>query len=238
MEDLLTSTLVGLSFGNLWLCVLLTYTLQTTSKKCSLGFIIGRILSTELLSLTISLFGNLFDLPLGVLQLLSGVAILSYALYLMAKNRKSKKAEELEKDNHCNGECSNCPANHNSLCDSCHEDETTCLADESKVSLLEKMSVHNSIFYGLQLGVARGVLICGKMMLLLPILLESSPTKAITVSLVFAITSSIYPILGMLLGSCALRIVKQKRLLMSISTILLLAIGVKYLFTGISILAG
>ena len=57
MNDYVVATLVGFSFGNLWLCALLVFSLQTTNRSTCAGYLVGRILAIIALSVVIAEVG-------------------------------------------------------------------------------------------------------------------------------------------------------------------------------------
>ena len=241
MNDLITATLVGLSFGNLWLCVLLTYTLQTTNRKVCLGFLIGRLISVFILAIAVSLIGKVLPIPLALLQICSGSILLIYSIYIFIRYLilKGKKENHHNHDLNCSHDCNSCAKlQTKDICDSCHNESGDCLAQPEKVSQLTLMSKQDkkgisAIFFGIQLGIFRGSVLCGKLMLLLPILIHASTSHAIAVALTFTFTSSIYPIAGFILGKIAMKLIRFKRLALFFSSVLLGLISCKYIIDGI-----
>lgn len=241
MNDLITATLVGLSFGNLWLCVLLTYTLQTTNRKVCLGFLIGRLIAVFILAITVSLVGKVLPIPLALLQIISGIILLIYSVYIFIRYLviKGKKENHHHHDTKCSHDCNSCVKSQTKdICETCHNENGDCLAQPEKVEQLSLMSKQDkkgfsAIFFGIQLGIFRGSVLCGKLMLLLPILIHASTFHAITIAVTFTVTSSIYPIMGFILGKLAIKLIRFKRLALFLSTILLSLISCKYIIDGL-----
>ena len=241
MNDLITATLVGLSFGNLWLCVLLTYTLQTTNRKVSLGFLIGRLISVFILAITVSLVGKLLPIPLALLQIVSGAILLLYSIYICVRYLilKGKKEAHHHHTSDCSHDCNSCfKSQTKDICDTCHSESGDCLAQPAKVQQLNLMSEKNkkgisAIIFGIQLGFFRGSVLCGKLMLLLPLLIHASTLHAIAIALTFTITSSIYPIAGFFLGKLAMKLIRFKKTALLLSTLLLCLFSSKYIIDGI-----
>lgn len=240
MNDLITATLVGLSFGNLWLCVLLTYTLQTTNRKVCLGFLIGRLISVFTLATIVSLIGKLLPIPLALLQIISGTILLLYSIYICVRYLIMKgKKEALHHEGDCSHDCNSCfKSQTKDICDICHSENGDCLAQPAKVQQLNLMSQKDkkgisAITFGIQLGIFRGSVLCGKLMLLLPLLIHATTFHAVAIALTFTITSSIYPIAGFFLGKLAMKLIRFKKTALSLSTLLLCLISSKYIIDGI-----
>ena len=240
MNDLITATLVGLSFGNLWLCVLLTYTLQTTNRKVCLGFLIGRLISVFTLATIVSLIGKLLPIPLALLQIISGTILLLYSIYICVRYLIMKgKKEAHHHEGDCSHDCNSCfKSQTKDICDICHSENGDCLAQPAKVQQLNLMSQKDkkgisAITFGIQLGIFRGSVLCGKLMLLLPLLIHATTFHAVAIALTFTITSSIYPIAGFFLGKLAMKLIHFKKTALSLSTLLLCLISSKYIIDGI-----
>ena len=240
MNDLITATLVGLSFGNLWLCVLLTYTLQTTNRKVCLGFLIGRLISVFTLATIVSLIGKLLPIPLALLQIISGTILLLYSIYICVRYLIMKgKKEAHHHEGDCSHDCNSCfKSQTKDICDICHSENGDCLAQPAKVQQLNLMSQKDkkgisAITFGIQLGIFRGSVLCGKLMLLLPLLIHATTFHAVAIALTFTITSSIYPIAGFFLGKLAMKLIRFKKTALSLSTLLLCLISSKYIIDGI-----
>lgn len=240
MNDLITAALVGLSFGNLWLCVLLTYTLQTTNRNVCIGFLVGRLIAVFTLAVTVSLLGKLLPIPLALLQIISGSILLLYSIYICVRYLIIKgKKEAAHHSSSCSHDCGSCVKSQTKdICEACHNENGDCLAQSDKVNQLTLMSKQDkrgisAVIFGMQLGIFRGSVLCGKLMLLLPLLIHASTFHAIAIAVIFTITSSIYPIAGFLLGKLAMKLIRFKRLALLISSVLLCLISCKYIIDGI-----
>jgi hypothetical protein len=84
MNEILSALLLGFSFGNLWLCVLLVFSLQTTNRATCGGYLLGRVVAILGLSLVAALAGKLVPLEKPVLNLVSGALLAGFAAYLAA----------------------------------------------------------------------------------------------------------------------------------------------------------
>lgn len=240
MNDLITAALVGLSFGNLWLCVLLTYTLQTTNRNVCIGFLVGRLIAVFTLAIAVSLLGKLLPIPLALLQIISGSILLLYSIYIFVRYLIIKgKKETFHHTSTCSHDCNSCAKSQTeNICEACHNESGDCLAQSDKVNQLTLMAKQNrkgmsAFLFGMQLGIFRGSVLCGKLMLLLPLLIHAATFHAVAIAMVFTLTSSIYPIAGFLLGKLAMKLIRFKRLALFISSVLLCLISCKYIIDGI-----
>jgi hypothetical protein len=253
MNDLLVALLLGFSFGNLWLCAILVFSLQTTNRFTCLGYLVGRAVTIIILALGLSLIGQYTGVNRVYVNLASGGLLIVFSGFLAATQLlgwtpwwRRKKDASGEIDGGCDGECGDCPAHGNhEYADACHDchDHGLCSAEEPEVAPLTQnarkvwgktgeQSKKSGFFIGLLLGMFRGAAMCTKLIVLVPIILSSSPLKSLAIGTVFAISSSIYPILGFILGKFALKLVKYKRSLFIVSCVFLAGSGVFYLWAA------
>ena len=84
MDLYLTAAGLGLSFGNLWICVLLVFSLQTTNRNTAAGYLAGRAAALMALCVLVALLGRAMHIPNSVLHGTAGVFLLGFASYLLA----------------------------------------------------------------------------------------------------------------------------------------------------------
>ena len=126
--------------------------------------------------------------------------------------------------------------------DLCHEcnDQGPCSAEETEVAKLtadarrvwgktDQGSRETGFFVGAMLGMLRGAAMCTKLIVLVPIVMSAPPLKSLAMGAAFAVSSSVYPVLGFILGEFALRFLKYKRALFITSCLLLAGYGVFYM---------
>lgn len=254
MEDYLVPMLLGFSFGNLWICALLVFSLQTTNRSTCAGYLLGRAVMIVALSVLVSLLGRVVDLEPGVLNLISGTFLLLFSAYLAATNIFEwvppwKRARAEQPDHHsCDGDCKSCPTQHlpeyESACSACSDDPRLCAAEEPELEPLTRgarktkgraveSSGRTGFIAGMALGSLRGAALCSKLTVLVPVLLGAPVGRAMGMGLVFAVSSSIYPLLGFAVGSFALKLVAYKRWLFIVSCVMLALFGIYYLVQGV-----
>ena len=256
MSDYWVAILLGFSFGNLWICALLVFSLQTTNRATCAGYLIGRIMAIIALSVVIAVVGKMVFVPQEVLNIISGVLLIGFSAYLAATRlfgwvppwktgRPAHSHDEGEEG--CDHDCNTCPTQGNleykQACSDC-DSAKLCEAEEPEVEALtrqarvkwnrdvpeEKVS---GFTFGAAIGALRGATMCHKLVVLVPILLSASLFKAFGLGLSFSLSSTIYPLLGFTFGAFALKLLKYKKTLFVVSCILLVIAGARYLYKGI-----
>jgi len=64
---------------------------------------------------------------------------------------------------------------------------------------------------GVAMGAFRGAMPCLKVLIITPLLIASPPTTVVLMALAFALTSAIYPLIGMMSGNAMTAFVKNGR---------------------------
>lgn len=254
MSDYLVPLLLGLSFGNLWICALLVFSLQTTNRSTCGGYLVGRALTIVVLSVLVAVLGQVVRVDPDVLSIISGIFLLGFAAYLAAtqifewappwKRARVRKAAEAPA---CDGNCVSCPTHEHpefaDACATCTDDPRLCAAEEPELEPLtrnarqlrgrEVTSAGASGFVaGMALGSLRGAALCSKLTVLVPVLLGVPVGRALGMGLTFSVSSSIYPLMGFAAGAFALKLVRYKRWLFAASCLMLALFGVNYLVRG------
>lgn len=254
MNDYIIATVVGLSFGNLWLCALLVFSLQTTNRSTCAGYLVGRILAIIALSVVIAEVGKMVFVSQSLLNILSGLLLIGLSAYLASIHMfhwvppwKNSRPPHKTDDENCDHDCTTCPAqghpDYMAACDSC-ADKKICAAEETEVEPLTRQArvvwkrdvkekKLSGFGLGMGIGAVRGASLCSKMVVLVPTLLSVSIIKAFGLGFVFSLSSTIYPIVGFIFGEFALKLVKYKVWLFGISCVLMALVGIRYLYKGI-----
>jgi len=255
MDLYLTAAGLGLSFGNLWICVLLVFSLQTANRNTAAGYLAGRAVALVVLCLLVALLGRAVHLPHAALHAAAGVFLLGFSAYLLALHvfawvppwkRPTRHVEGQEASPAtCDHQCASCglrddPVAH-AACGDCG-DHGICSAEEPEVRdlTIAARRTHKKtpdddptvagFGPGFVLGALRGAAMCSKLVVLLPLLLTAGWHQALGVGLVFSVTSSIYPLLGFVFGRFALRLVSLKKPIFWLSSVFLIALGARMLW--------
>lgn len=250
MHDLLVALLLGFSFGNLWLCAILVFSLQTTNRFTCLGYLVGRAATIVLLALFLSLVGSMVSINRAWLNFISAFLLIGFSIILAATQlwgwvppwRRKTSSHTLDV-NGCDGHCDSCPTKghheYAQACADCH-DHGVCAAEEPEVEALtldarrtwgktDQNGQKSGFVLGATLGALRGAAMCSKLVVLAPLILQSSPLRSLALGSLFALSSSLYPLLGFLLGKFALRLIAYKRHLFITSCLFIAGSGVHYL---------
>lgn len=233
MNEYLTALLLGFSFGNLWLCVILVFSLQATNRSTCAGYLLGRFIALISLSVVIAALGKYISLDKDILNLLSGSLLIAFSLYLTATRIfnwglpwTKPQVHDGERPEQCSGICKICVS---------VEPEFEPLTRQTRIEMKKKVNkeVVAGFAVGMSLGTVRGATMCSKLAILVPILLSVPITKALGIGVIFSLSSSIYPLLGFFLGAFALKLLSYKKWLFGISCVFLTLFGVRYIVKGL-----
>jgi len=147
MDLYLTAAGLGLSFGNLWICVLLVFSLQTANRNTAAGYLLGRAAALVALCVLVALLGRAVHIPNTALHAAAGVFLLGFSAYLLALHvfawvppwRHRTRHGEKDADAVCDHQCGSCalrndPVAH-AACGDCG-DHGVCSAEEPEVRAL------------------------------------------------------------------------------------------------------
>ena len=237
--EVLAAAMVGVSFSNSWVCLLLSLGTRTHSKRLAGAFIVGRFVGIMALGTLVALFGFFVDIPTRYYTLVFGVITILFALYIFARHILPKtglvrRFPLLMKLRFLG--CSDCHDSEQAQGDpgqGC-EAPSTCSEGCNNCSPHKEADVTGT--GGLLYGLFRGATPCLKMLILAPLLITVSFPMAILLTAVFAVASSIYPVIGFLVGGLITQFATISRsprtvvVLNLISLTLLLSIGIYYVY--------
>lgn len=255
MNDILAAFFLGLSFGNLWLCALLVFSLQTTNRSTCGGYLVGRAITIVGLSLAVALLGQFVTVEKSWLNIFSGLLLLGFAAYLGATRIFDwvppwrRQATTHPDHQSCDGNCQSCPTHghqeYAEVCQSCSDDPKLCAAEEPELEPLTRAArtsrgrqvlenEGSGFMAGLALGAMRGAALCSKLAVLIPVLLGAPIGRALGIGITFSLSSSLYPLLGFALGAFALKLVRYKQWMFATSCLMLTGFGCYYFYLGAS----
>ena len=209
--ELIVAATIGLSFANTWMCVLLSFGAAAEGVAASKFFIVGRILGILALGLLIASLRLAMEdymqwvfLSFGILSIVFGTLVLGrqYLESRAQKKKALKKAHDLE---HCKS-CGKCAINKDTSEEELFKAKCNCdvfgpIGASCEHEAHELKAKKDSKFgprYGFALGLFRGATPCAKMMLLAPLLIVSDVPLTVGMLLVYALTSTIYPLVGLM----------------------------------------
>lgn len=233
------AAMVGVSFSNSWVCLLLSLGARAHSKKMAASFIAGRFMGILVLGTIFALFGVFVDIPTRYYSIVFAVLTLVFAGYIFLRHVLPgltivNKWPVLKKI------CLDCPSVHGSSkprsnkehAPTTAEDCNSSCSDCSKCSKKTDISTKGGLIYGL----LRGATPCLKMLILAPLLITTTLPTAFIILVVFAVTSSAYPLIGFLAGGIITQVASLKRspttmlVMNAFSMFVLLGLGIYYVY--------
>ncbi len=221
MEELLAAAAVGASLGNAWVCALLALGTSIDSRRGGVAFIAGRFLGLMTLGGAIAGLGLVQDLnpvyflvTFGALTIVLGVFVL---LRVLTRHSMVKHGHPLIRLLH--------RGRHHG------KGHGTVMADGGEIDF--EADSRSKTAYILLLGVVRGATPCVKMMVLAPLLVSVDFGLAIGMVLVFAVASTIYPVIGFLSGNI-IRQSKRHALYVRIgSALMMIVLGAYFMVSAL-----
>jgi hypothetical protein len=237
LAEVLAAAMVGVSFSNSWVCMLLSLGTRTHSKRLAAAFIGGRFVGILALGTLVALFGFFIDIPTRYYTLVFGVITIMFALYIFARHilpkmSLARRFPALRRLRVLG--CSDCS---HMLQETTPDCKTATSHDCSECPQKEHHKNRDVTGTGgLLYGLLRGATPCLKMLILAPLLITVTFPMAILLTAVFAVASSVYPLIGFLVGGILTQFATISRspktvvLLNSVSLLLLLSIGIYYVY--------
>jgi cytochrome c biogenesis protein CcdA len=211
IPELLAAAAVGISFANAWMCIGLSFGTRGESAAVGARFIAGRVLGLVLIGTAISSVGAIMEIPpIYFVAIFAAGSILFGILMLVGifggpgpLKRRLRHALGLQRGNGtgCEG-----------------ADPARGEGGAMKESGLRPTGAF-------LLGVMRGATPCVKLMVLAPLLIAVGPLWAVALSLVYALASSAYPIIGFLLASSASYLPRHERAVKVAGAAVMIIIG-------------
>jgi cytochrome c biogenesis protein CcdA len=222
---LIAAAAIGLSFANAWMCTLVSIGVTADEERSGLNFILGRFIGVIIIGMIIALIGSFVQIPPIYFIAIFGILTLIFGIYLLLRILNIKvKLPFLGRDvEHGQGnKQSNCQGNGKGKH---HHGKRR--SDESKKSR-EMKGKHVFI-----LGLFRGATPCLKIMILAPLLIAADFWLALAIVIVYAATSTVYPIMGFLFGSLLHKFERYQKHVRIAGAIILIFVGVYSLVNGL-----
>lgn len=246
MKDYLSAFMIGISFSNMWICALLIFSLQQLKKNVCIGYLSGRIITTILMSIMVSFIGRAINFNTGILQIISGIIIITFSICMIFRFAFPKTIKKNINDDSthatCINDCNTCSVkkinSFKNYCYNCQDNQLSCLAENTEIEYLNSIEKNNkylNTIFGIILGSIKGVIFCGKFLIIAPIMFSATVLNSLIIGIIFSISSSIYPVLGFIFGSAILKVIKFRRIIFVSSGIAVVLIGVRYIFSGIAL---
>jgi hypothetical protein len=204
-QEVAVAAMVGLALSDAWLCLFMGASFATADKRMSWGFLVGRTLGVMALLLLIGLLGASLLPSKEWLVIIFAACTVGVALVLVISVYRpgllgGSCAHETKVS--CDGgepDGTGCGQG----CDGCGASEATpdvggC--GHMPKGLVGRLSGRSPWVVGLSLGAVRGAMPCLKVLIVTPLLVVSPPATVVLMALAFALTSSIYPLIGLVSG--------------------------------------
>jgi len=203
-QEVGVAAMVGLALSDAWLCLFMGASFATADRRMSWGFMIGRTVGVMALLMAIGLLGASLLPSKEWLVVLFAASTIGVAVVL---------ALSVYRPGLLGGGCSH---DAQVSCDGGEPDGTGCGqgcegcgADAAlegggcahmPKGLVRRLSGKSPLVAGLSLGAVRGAMPCLKVLIITPLLIVSPPTTVMVMALAFALTSSVYPLIGLVSG--------------------------------------
>jgi hypothetical protein len=234
IPELLAAAAVGLSFSNAWMCIGLSFGTRGDSAAVGGRFIAGRIIGLVLIGVAISAVGAIMEIPpIYFVAIFAAASVLFGMLMLVGiyggpgpVKRRLRHALGLQRGQRCE-EGQDVRGTGQGAWGTGQGTGALGSGAERKTTLKPTGAF--------LLGVMRGATPCVKLMVLAPLLIAVGPLWAVVLSLVYALTSSAYPIIGFLLASSVSYIPKYERAAKVAGAAVMILVGV-YMIVNESLL--
>jgi cytochrome c biogenesis protein CcdA len=213
---LIAAASVGISFGSAWLCALVSFGVASEDKVRGIYFILGRIVGLVFLGLAIATFSFFAHLPPLYFVVAFGIlsVVFGFIVIMQVSGRwdrvtgifRSKKALD-------SGHTPN-PGKHHG--------KGNCKGPMREGRKMRKFK--NSYIFGL--GIARGATPCLKIMVLVPLLVAVDIYLALAMIIVYALASTVYPVIGFLSGNLLRSVEKHATYVKVAAALTIVAVGI------------
>lgn len=222
--------MVGLALSDAWLCLFMGASFAAADRRMSWGFMVGRTLGVMALLMAIGLAGASLLPSKEWLVVLFAASTVGVAIVLAVSAYRpgllgggchpgpSLACDGGEPDGTgCGQGCEGCAAGHD-----IHEGGCAHLPR----GLVRRLSGRSPLVAGLSLGAVRGAMPCLKVLIITPLLIVSPPTTVVAMALAFALTSAVYPLVGLVSGRTLASATGQGRRLRLAGAVGVAAVGV------------
>ena len=223
IEELIAAAAVGSALGNAWVCALVSLSCSIDSKKGGIAFIGGRFLGLFILGAAIAGLGlvedidpTYFVLVFGIMTTAMGTFVL---LRVLTRRHWLKHGAPMWRFLHRR----------------MHHGQRA-MADGGEIKFETDSPM--KISYVFILGVVRGATPCVKTMVLAPLLLSVDFPMAIAMVMVFAVASTIYPVIGFLSGNIIRQSKRHAHYMKIGAALLMIVLGVYFILNAFTAVHG
>lgn len=238
--EIMVAAIIGISFGNVWTCIFMGFGTSAEHKRVGKYFIAGRFLGLLFLGSAISLLRFAAQDAMPILLFIFGISTIFFGLFMLLKH--TIKTYFSMGDTHAILKRS--PSDNFILS---LLSFFMVLPGNKKYLEKSKKSLNHDIHYdnhgprkrghckkwidfegkyGFFLGVLRGATPCTKVIVLAPLLVAVGFPFSLLLILVYALTSTVYPIIGYLSADLLSKFEKYRYTLKLLGALILISIGI------------
>ncbi len=228
--EMLVAAVIGISFGNAWVCIFMSFGTSAEHRKVGKWFIIGRFLGLILLGSVISLLRFAAQGAMPYILLIFGISTLIFGLFMLFKHffkaHFSRKHTSVHPKKNYNESITMSLLSIFMVFPGNKMDGGECKKnhDHRKQGKCKKLDFERK--YGFALGLLRGATPCLKVVVLAPLLVAVGFPSSLLLITVYASTSTIYPVIGYLSADILSKFERHQLTLKIIGALILIAIGI------------
>jgi hypothetical protein len=228
-QEVAVAAMVGLALSDAWLCLFMGASFAAADRRMSWGFLAGRTVGVLAQLLVIGLLGAGLLPSKGWLVVVFAASTIGVAAVLAVSafrpNLLGGCAHEPrvacdggEPDGSgCDQGCQGCAAG---------DADGDMVCGHMPRGLVERLSGSSPLVTGLVLGGVRGAMPCLKVLIITPLLVTSPPGTVMAMAAAFALTSMVYPLIGMVSGRTLVTVTGRGRMLRLAGAVGVAAVGV------------
>jgi len=218
-QEVGVAALVGLALSDSWLCLMMGASFAASDRRMGWGFLAGRTLGVLGLLLIVGLLGAaLLPSREGLVVIFAASSMAVAAILVMSALRPGLfggcheptrvaadggEPEAEAGDAHsCGRGCEGCTERHDGK-------DGRPICPRLPQRLVGMLTGRSPWAAGLALGGFRGAMPCLKVLIIVPLLVASPPGTVVLMAIAFALTSSVYPVIGLTSGRTIARVLGQ-----------------------------
>ena len=242
IDKVLAGAMIGLSLGGAWLCAFFAFGIGASSRKAGLFYILGRAIGLIAIGLTITVISIVLKRTVGplliggkALNIVFAVLIIIMGAYLLLSSMGSGVPLPWKRRHPGDGTGPGCGTQRG--------DGTGCGGkrdgsgpkgsggcDNRDAPKARDKGLSMGTF---GLGLLRGLTPCVKILFLTPLLITSSIIESLFILIAFALTSSIYSVIGFMSAELFRRFSRFQKEIRIAGSLMVVMIGVYYLIKHI-----
>jgi cytochrome c biogenesis protein CcdA len=215
------------------MCTLVSIGVTADEERSGLNFILGRFIGVILIGMVIALIGAAFQVPPVYFIAIFGILTVIFGVYLLLHVYKIKinlrffrtKVDEGQGNGQGNGHGNGHGDGHGKGQGRNHNGK-----HKNGECRKSKNFKGKHVFI---LGLFRGATPCLKIMILAPLLIAADFWLALAIVIVYAATSTVYPIMGFLFGSLLHKFERYQTHVRVAGAIILIFVGIYSLVNGL-----